>query len=113
MPPSPKGVMDWRGRVETMVSLAMLPLGVAMAFVSTVAFISVLMLLLVSFAFSYNQNWVWYALWAAPASVVAARNIVGSIKTLNGLDWRAFALTLLWSGVALAIYPGLWGVSWS
>lgn len=98
--------MGWRGRLETTVAVAMLPVGIAAAIISALASAAVVFLALRVIA-TGGVGWPLVLAWSLAATLVSVRNILLAIKMLNGLDWRPLPEWVIWSGVALLSYAAL------
>ncbi len=104
----PKGQFDWRGRLETNVSLAMLPVGLLLGAVSAVA-----VPLLVGFGairvfyWSGDRDLV-IALWAFASALLAVRATQLAVEALGGFNWRWMLKVLLIWGAVVALFPGWW-----
>lgn len=104
MPPSPKGVMDWRGRLETHSAWWTLLAGVP-AFVASA--LAVPALGGAAFRALAERDWL-TALWGAAGAALSWRAMIVSIEALGQLWWRRLMHALaIWAVVAVS-YPGWW-----
>jgi hypothetical protein len=104
----PRGVFDWRGRVETNVSLVMLPVGLLLGAVSAIA-----VPLLVGFGAIRVLYWsgdrdLLIAAWALASALLALRAARLAVEALGGFNWRWMLRVLLIWGVVVALFPGWW-----
>lgn len=102
------GRRDW----EAMVSLAMLPVGLAMGILSALASIGLLLaaLLYTALGVIFHPELAWLAviLWLWVAGAVMAWCTVTAIEATGGLDWRTAARVAAGWGLVALSYPGWW-----
>jgi len=99
---------DW----EAVVSLAMLPVGIALGVLSALAAAGLLLaaLLYTVMAVIFHPGWGWMAVvaWFWAAGIAMAWCTVTAIEATGGLDWRTAARVAgAWVLVALT-YPAWW-----
>ncbi len=94
-------------RSEARLNLAMLPVGIALAVISAIAFVAVAALA-ISTIVQQGDSWIWYLGWSLIAAAVALRNLARSLETLSSLDVRGTLVTLAWSAGIVLSYPGWW-----
>jgi hypothetical protein len=104
----PKGVFDWRGRVETNVSLAMLPVGLILGAVSAVGVPLLVGFGAVRVLYRSGDRDLLLALWAFASALLALRAAQLAVEALGGFNWRWMLRVLLLWGVVVALYPGWW-----
>jgi len=102
------GRRDW----ESMIALAMLPIGLAMGLISALTSVGLLLaaLLYTALAIIFHPEWAWAAviLWLWVSGVVMAWCTVTAIEATGGLDWRTAARVAAVWGLVTLIYPGWW-----
>lgn len=101
-----------RENLEAAVSLAMLPVGVALGVVSALAAAGLLLLALIysvlAVIFHPPAAWMLVVAWFWAAGVVMCWCAVTAVEATGGLDWRSAArIAAVWGLVVLA-YPGTW-----
>jgi hypothetical protein len=94
-------------RSEARLNLAMLPVGIALAVISAIAFVAVVALAIVTII-GRAGDWAWYFSWSLTAAAVALRNLAKSLETMSALDVRGTLVTLGWSAGIVLIWPGWW-----
>ena len=94
-------------RSEARLNLAMLPVGIALAVISAIAFVAVVGLAIATIV-RQGDDWGWYLGWSMIAAAVALRNLAKSLETMSALDVRGTAVTLGWSAGIVLLYPGWW-----
>lgn len=104
MPPSPEGVMDWRGRLETRAAWWTLLAGVPVFVLSAFA---VPMLAGLAVIWGARQDWL-FALWALAAALIGLYAILISVEALGQLWWRRLGHALALWAVAAASWPDWW-----
>ena len=103
----PVRTLAGRDRLEAQLTLALLPVGVAMSAAATIGFVAVAALTVAAVATGRTQGGV-LLLWCAFAAVVALRNLIGSLKALSALSWSGHLVSASWSAAVLLSYPGWW-----
>jgi hypothetical protein len=94
-------------RSEARLNLAMLPVGIALAVISGLAFMAVVALAIATIV-RQGDAWGWYLGWSLVAAAVALRNLAKSLESMSALDVRGTAVTLGWSAGIVLIWPGWW-----
>jgi hypothetical protein len=94
-------------RSEARLNLAMLPIGIALAVISGLAFVAVVGLAIATIV-QQGDDWIWYLGWSLLAAAVALRNLAKSLETMSALDVRGTAVTLGWSARIVLAHPRWW-----
>ncbi len=94
-------------RSEAWLNLAMLPVGIALAAISGLAFVAVVGLAIATIV-RQGDDWGWYLGWSLIAAALAVRNLAKSLETMSALDVRGTLVTLAWSAGIVLIWPGWW-----
>lgn len=100
--------MDRRGRLETNVSLAMLPAGLLAGAVSALSVPLLVVFGIIRLFYWTSDRDLLMTLWSLASALLALRAAQLSVEVLGGFNWRALARVLLiWGAVAL-LFPGWW-----
>jgi hypothetical protein len=94
-------------RREARISLAMLPIGAALALAAVAGSIAAVALGL-SEVIRQDGNSGWYVGWALLAAALGVRNLVRSLQNMSALDVGGMLVTAGISAVIVAAYPGWW-----
>jgi hypothetical protein len=99
--------MTPRDRTESRIALAMLPVGATMTFVSVVAFVTIMILLVATLVQRPGAAMLMLG-WCAAALGIAVFNTLKSIETMSAFDWRPMVPVGALSALITATYPGWW-----
>jgi hypothetical protein len=99
--------MTLADRSEARLNLAMLPVGIALAVISGLAFVAVVGLAIATIV-QQGDDWGWYLGWSLLAAAVAVRNLATSLETMSALDVRGTLVTLGWSAGIVLLFPRWW-----